>query len=141
MTHDSAILKGIPRGVWADLWATEQEEKGRSFGGQELTSIAPPTPAWAKKWAKGVADEIVRLNADLLKKISQENFFRLGVKPGKSSLDSLYELVKRFGYPYDREHFGYHLGMQAAGHGVSWSDDTRRLRHETIKLPYREFYR
>lgn len=40
------------------------------------------------------------------------------------SLDNLYEVaVKDFGYKNDKEHFGYHLGMQSVGHGVSWEDD------------------
>ncbi len=119
--HDPQILAGIPRGVWTDLWATEQEEKGRSFSGQELTSIAPKTPSWAKRWAKKVADDIVSLN-------------------GKS-LEDLYDLVVEHGYPHDKDQFGLHLGMESVGHGVSWSDDTRGLSYDAIKLPRTDFYR
>jgi hypothetical protein len=123
--HDSEILEGIPRGVWADFWAQEQEEKGRSFSGQEITSLAPKTPAWAKQWAREVADEIVKLN-------------------GKS-LQDLYamvanrELTKPF--PYARDQFGLLLGMETVGHGISWLDDTRGLPEDAIKLPSRQFYR
>jgi hypothetical protein len=116
------VLKGIPGGVWADYWATAQEEKGRSFSGQNLMDVAPKVPGWANKWAKVVADSIVAAN------------------PWTHSLGHLYLHVKQNGYPYDEEHFGYHLGMQAAGHGVSWSDDCK-LPHSTIKIPSREFYR
>lgn len=120
--HDKEILGGIPRGVWADTWATEQEEKGHSFSGQEITSIAPKTPAWAKKWAQKIADEIVKLN--------------------NRSLDSLYEEVVACGYPHDKDQFGLHLGMQTAGHGISWEDDIPYGRCSLeIKLPQREFYR
>lgn len=123
--HDPEILAGIPRGVWADLWATEQEEKGRSFSGQEITSLAPRTPAFAKKWARKVADDIVRLN-------------------GKS-LEELYDTVTDREldrpFPHDKDQFGLLLGMQAVGHGVSWSDDVRGLHHDAIELPHTEFYR
>jgi len=120
-SHDAEILEGIPRGVYADWWAQEQEEKGKSFSGQDITRAAPRTPGWAKKWGHEVADAIVTAN--------------------HSSLEDLYAKVKAHGYPYDREHFGYHLGMETAGHGVSWSDDTKGLAHDAIKLPDREFYR
>lgn len=119
--HDKEILAGIPRGVWADLWATEQEEKGRSFSQQDITDVAPRTPPWAKKWAKDVADKIVAMN-------------------GKSLAD-LYELVKKHGFPHDEESFGILLGLQAVGHGVSWSDDTRGLPDSAIQLPNTDFYR
>lgn len=119
---DAEILAGIPRGVFADWWATEQEEKGRSFSGQRIDLLAPATPAWAKKWGREVAAAIVAAN-------------------GGKSLTSLYQYAKGVGYPYDAEHFGYHLGMQVAGHGVSWTDDIKSGHREDIKLPYREFYR
>lgn len=117
--HDPDILEGIPRGVFADRWAQEKEEEGESFGGQDIMDIAPKTPASAKKWGREVADEIVRMN-------------------GKSLAD-LYELVIEHGYPHDKASFGFHLGMQTAGHGVSWADDTN-LPYDTIKLPSREYY-
>ena len=124
MAHDKEILAGISRGVWADLWANEQEEKGKSFSGQDITEAAPNTPAWAKKWAKGVADEIVELNG------------------GKHApLATLYEFVKAHGFPHGKETFGILLGLQAVGHGVSWSDDTRGLPDNAIKLPRTDFYR
>lgn len=119
--HDKEILEGIPRGVWADYWALQQEEKGKSFSGQDIYELAPKTPTWAKVWGKKIADEIVRLNG--------------------RSLEGLYDMVKEAGYPRGKETFGYHLGMQAAGHGVSWSDDVRGLRHDAIKIPSHEFYR
>lgn len=123
--HDPEILEGIPRGVWASLWADEQEEKGESFSGVDLMEAAPATPGWAKKWAKEVADRIVEMNT--------------------TSLDEMYRIVTERGkYPHDRETFGYHLGMQAMGAGVSWSDDVdykSDLKHDDIKIPYREFYR
>jgi hypothetical protein len=120
-THDKQISDGISRGAWADLWAMEQEEKGRSFSGQDITEAAPKTPAWAKKWGEGVAAKICELN--------------------HSDLGSLYRLVKKHGFPHDEESFGILLGLQSIGHGVSWSDDTRGLPDDAIQLPKTDFYR
>jgi hypothetical protein len=118
--EEAEILRGIPSGVWADHWANEQEENGKSFFGKDIIDEAPPPPASAKKWAKEVANKIVAMN-------------------NGQSLSRLFLRVKQNGYPHDAEHFGYHLGMQAVGHGVSWSDDTR-LPHDAIKIPSMEFY-
>lgn len=124
--HDSEILAAIPSGVWAVAWATRQEEKGKSFGGgTNLIDVAPKPPKRAKDWAKKIADEIVRLNG--------------------ASLEDLYDLAcEKFEYSGDKEQFGCDLGMQSAGHGVSWEDDANyRLlqgNKEAIKLPYSEFY-
>ncbi len=117
---EKEILEGIPRGVWSNLWATEQEEKGRSFSGQDITQAAPKTPTWAKTWAKDLSAKIVSDNS--------------------KTLAELFQYVKENGYPYDAVQFGLHLGMQAVGHGVSWSDDTK-LPHSAIKIQHKEFYR
>lgn len=132
-SHDAEILAGIPSGVWADYWATEQEEKGRSFGGGvNLIDVAPNPPKWAKDWAKRVADKIVELN-------------------NNKSLEQIYEMAKKIGYKNDKEHFGYDLGMQTVGHGVSWTDDVpfQRLdelrkktgREDLFAIPSIDFYR
>jgi hypothetical protein len=132
----------MARGVWADLWATEQEEKGKSFSGQDITEAAPKTPAWALKWARGVADKIVAMN--------QGNHIRnylahthVEGDPWKKqvTLNDLYLVVKSYGFPHDEDQFGLLLGMQAASHGISWSDDTKGLPHDTIELPRTDFYR
>lgn len=124
-THNPEILAGIPSGVWADAWATRQEERGRSFSGQDIMAAAPKPPPRARAWGKKIAGEIVRLNSE---------------RHGKPvSLEDLYQAAVGAGYPHDREHFGYHLGMQAVGHGVSFSDDCS-LRHDAIAIPDDEFY-
>jgi hypothetical protein len=86
----------------------------------DIMDEAPLVPKWARSWANNIAAGIMSANG--------------------CSLEDLYKRVKAHGYPFDREHFGYHLGMQAAGHGVSWSDDTK-LSHKAIEIPSREFYR
>lgn len=125
--HDPEILAGIPSGVWADAWATEQEEKGRSFGGGvNIIDVAPKPPKRAKDWAKKVADEIVRLS--------------------NAPLEDLYDIAWReYGYKGDKDQFGFDLGMQIVGHGISWTDraDYKLVREngeDFIKLPRSEFY-
>src|SRR5262245_14944131 len=121
--HDPEILEGIGRGPYAIWWANRAEERGESLSGVDIYEAAPRTTTKAKKWAREVADEIVRLN--------------------NKSLSELYDLAQSYGYDRDREYFGVDLGGQTTGEGISWTDraDFRRLpREEPIRLPHREFY-
>ena len=118
--HDSEILRGMSRGPWADLWATSQEEAGESFSGQDIYELAPEAPAWAKKWARSLADAIVNLNGEL-------------------ALEQIYEEAVNAGFARDKEAFGYYLGMQASGHGVRWDDDISRANLK-IRYPSSELY-
>jgi len=127
--YDPEILRGMARGPWASLWADEQEEKGESFSGVDIYEAAPEAPAWARRWAENLASKIVLLNVDRR---------RLSDKPG---LEGLYEEALLCGFQKDKEAFGFYLGMQSIGHGVSWTDDLRGKPAIEIKLPYDEFYR
>lgn len=118
--HDPDILRGMARGPWAVHWANEAEEAGESFSGVDLYEIAPKTPRWAEKWARRLADSIAGLN--------------------QASLSELYQHAVSVGYSRDKESFGYHLGMQSTGEGVSWSDDSSAGHHGDILLPYYVFY-
>lgn len=117
--HDSDILKGIARGPWSDHWATEQEEAGEDFSGQDIYDLAPEAPKWARDWAKEIADVIVAQNG--------------------TSLENLYQAAVNEGFSRDEESFGIALGLQCAGHGVSWDDDVRNSNLK-IKYPSTEFY-
>ncbi len=55
---EKTIRDALVQGVWADFWASEQEEKGRSFSGCDLLEVAPKAPRWALKWAKDLAVQI-----------------------------------------------------------------------------------
>lgn len=103
--YDDDILKGMARVVFADQWAVRQEEKGRSFSGQDIYDVAPKTPPAAKKWAKLQAAQILR------------------VRPKLPSLTKLFELAQKAGYKRDAESFGAGLGLQIVGHGVSVTDN------------------
>jgi hypothetical protein len=121
MSTRDDIVYGMARGPWADMWATEQEERGASFGGgTDLYEIAPDAPQWVVDWASKLATQIEILN--------------------DATLETLYDKVCALGYGNDAEHFGYHLGMQSVGHGVSWSDDVKwpRSKELRIALPHAE---
>ena len=118
--HDPEIKLGMARGPWADYWAQEQEERGRSFSGVDIYEAAPDAPEWAEVWAQRLAEEVVRLNG--------------------ASLDALYREAVTEGFAKNRETFGFYLGMQSIGHGVSWNDDISGANLE-IMLPRLEFYK
>jgi hypothetical protein len=119
MKHDLDILRGMARGPWANHWAAEQEEQGESFSGVDIYDAAPEAPRWAEKWAERLADAIVKIN--------------------DTPLDHLFAGARAVGFPKDEEAFGFYLGMQAVGHGISWDDD---VRGSTLKIgvPSAEFY-
>ena len=121
-SHDSEILHGMSRGVWASHWADEQEEKGKSVrGGTDLYEVAPKTPGWAMKWANKLAGTIQHLN---------------GIE-----VDELFEMARNAGFKKDKESFGFYLGMQAVGSGVHWTDDLTAVETPTILVPDYEFYK
>jgi hypothetical protein len=117
--HNNEILYGMAKGPWADYWARAQEEKGRSFSGENIYDLCPEPPKWAKSWARKVADEIVKLNDGL-------------------SLATLFLAAREAGFNKSREDFGFYLGCQSAGMGISWDDDLST--DMKIELPFREFY-
>lgn len=117
--HDPDILRGIARGPWSDHWATQQEEAGESFSGQDVYDLAPDAPKWARDWAVKLADVLVALN--------------------NRSLADLYQAAVDAGFNRDEESFGVALGLQCSGHGVSWDDDIRNPSLK-IKYPSTEFY-
>jgi hypothetical protein len=123
--HDPEIIEGMARGNWADYWARKREEKGESFSQMDIYELAPKTSPLALAWARRAAGDVVQMNAG-------------------RSLDALYEQATALGYPHDKERFGIDLGLQIAGHGVSYTDrlpsSSWRQAREAIKLPHREFY-
>jgi hypothetical protein len=151
---DSTIIRGMARGPWANYWASRQEEKGNSFSGMDLYEIAPKTPAWATKWAKNLAEEIVKLN-----RVTYEIIFvnanvekYVGTPAEKKqqamqilrqhpmTLGDLFGLALAAGFKGDPEEFGFYLGCRATGMGIKWTDDLKSRPNYEIIVPYREFY-
>jgi hypothetical protein len=109
----------MAKGPWADHWAHAQEERGRSFSGQNIYDICPEPPKWARLWARNLAADIVSANEGL-------------------SLEALYLAARHAGFDKTREDFGFYLGCQATGMGIRWDDDVST--DLKIKIPHREFY-
>jgi hypothetical protein len=118
--HNKKILYGMAKGPWADFWAREREEMGESFSGRNIYDICPEPPKEARKWAREIADEIVKRN--------------------RKSLSDLYQLARADGFSDDEEDFGFHLGCQACGMGLRWDDDLTPNNTLEIEVPQREFY-
>ena len=119
--HDREILYGMAKGPWADFWASRQEEKGKSFSQQDIYGLCPEPPHAAKAWAREIADRIVEMNGGL-------------------SLGALYLAARHDGFSHSREEFGFYLGCQASGMGISWDDDLTPDSELKIEVPQREFY-
>lgn len=126
--HDADVLRGMARGPWALHWADREEERGRSLSQVDVYEAAPEAPAWARKWARELADKIVLLNTD-----------RRGRRSTLPGLAGLYEEAVAEGFARDAEAFGHYLGMQAVGAGVRWDDDVSGTSLE-IAVPHDEFY-
>jgi len=118
--EEAEILSGMARGPWAEHWAQEQEEAGERLSGVDIYDAAPATPKSAEKWAR-------------------ELWIALSIANHGLSLEDLYRAAVASGFAKDRETFGFYLGMQATGAGVSWHDDIRGD-HVEIKIPYSEYY-
>jgi hypothetical protein len=118
--HDREILYGMAKGPWADAWAREEEEGGRSFSGQNIYDICPEPPRAARSWARKVADKIVTANGGL-------------------ALEALFLAAREAGFGKSREDFGFYLGCQACGMGIQWDDDLSSAGPK-IEVPYDEFF-
>jgi hypothetical protein len=121
LRNTDTILFGIAKGPWALEWANREEEKGRSFSGQDIYKLAPDPPSEAVAWAEDIAAQLMRLNR-------------------ATRLFVLYALASREGFDKSPETFGMYLGCQAAGHGISWCDDLQPGTEKLIDIPHREFH-
>jgi len=119
--HDPDVLRGMALGPWALHWADREEQRGRTYPGENLTEVCSRPPKWARQWAERLADAIVELNG--------------------ASLLTLYEnAVNRAGYREDEEAFGIHLALQATGSGSSWKDSAVAPSNSPVGVPSDEFY-
>jgi hypothetical protein len=116
------IVESMARTLYVMDWIEREEEKGRTYPGQELFDVAPPTPRVAYRAARRLADRIEERN--------------------KLSLDAIYVAAAAAPGRHLREptpeDFGYSLTMQALGTGVAWSDNHPDV---DIKLPRIEYHR
>jgi hypothetical protein len=124
------VLDGITRAFWTDVWVREQEEKAERTGrrvpwgpGDEITDFVPRTvPATVRRQAVEFAGALKYRN--------------------HTNLYGLYLMAMNAPGRHTREpsaaSFGWYLGMQGMGHGVSWFDDHPQF---PIQIPHTEVYR
>jgi|SRR5579859_987847 len=115
------IVDMMARTLFVTAWADREEERGRTYPGQDLMDVAPSTPHRAREAARALASRIEVMNGANLPVL----YDRAIRTPGK-----------HYREPTPRD-FGYGLAMQSLGHGVSWFDDHPRF---PLKLPHIEFY-
>lgn len=112
------VVKAAARAAYVDRRASEQEERGRSFGGGvDLMDVAPKsTPSKATKWARELVHAFEDANHATIEKIVAD----CGARPSD---------------------FGHYLAMNALGHGVGLSDLMYDLGVDRkFSVPYREYY-
>lgn len=114
------ITEQIARAFFVTAWADAMEERGKTFPGEELFSVAPNTPACALSAAKEFVRMMQIANKMPMDKIYAEVLDRLGLEDG----------------PDLRDDFGYLTAMEALGSGVAWTDD---YKPHGMKVPYYEF--
>jgi hypothetical protein len=145
---ENTIINAMARAFYVSAWAERQEEKGRSFAGQELMDVAPKTPKFVRDFALMFAGRLHEANdcaGSLLVLLNEAA--KADVLETKG-LDKS-EVPLWFQHPYlesevseltDDKYasdFGHYLAMQAMGHGVSWFDDHAKF---DLKVPHVEFY-
>jgi hypothetical protein len=122
MSLRDEIVDAMARTLYVTDWADREEEKGRTYPGENLFDVAPATTREAYRAGNKLADRIEERN--------------------KMSLDALYALAATAPGQHLREptpeDFGYAITMQSLGHGVGWSDDHPEI---PMKLPHIEYHR
>ena len=131
-SENGDIIYGMAKGPWALEWANVEEERGRSFSGQDIYAICPEPPKVAIDWAHKVAQKILGLNSSLITAQNQHLF--------PLTLMKLYHMAQNDGFTGTEEEFGMKLGCQSCGHGIAWDDDISPNNSLKIEVPYDEFY-
>lgn len=117
------IINGIATAFHATNWADRFEEFGGSLSGCEILTLMDP-----------ITKEALQTATEFYERLETRNEKRLS-----DHFEHIRETqeIRSSQYFKDAELFGYYLGMEALGHGVSWTDDHDP--HDLI-VPYTEFY-
>jgi hypothetical protein len=109
LTED--VAEGYARALWVTAWADDEERQGRTYPGQELSAVAPPTPTGLVTYARAY---------------------------GLPSFAALLPEINRLGLTEASEAhaLGWYLGMEALGHGVAYSDshDPHHLTVDSVEI-------
>lgn len=112
--HDSDFVLWMARTLWADYWASNAEERGRSIGGDILDS-APTTPRWAYVLARDLSRSLQLLNIGRTLDSVLEEWAAL-VDAARISHGEWVSGWK--GRGTDVETFAHYAAMTFLGHGV-----------------------
>ena len=116
------FAEGAARALWVSAWASEMEEKGETFPGEDVMDVAPPTPLSA--WVAA---------GELIGRLEQANGVVVEVLAARAAEadGNGYDVTA-----IDASEFGHYLAMEALGHGVSWFDNHESFK---IKMPSMEY--
>jgi hypothetical protein len=114
------MLLGFLEAIWLDSYMSWADEHGLDYTTghipqhvRGLSDIPQAVPTSAKRLAKKYASILVKMN--------------------RASLTELWRRASRAdGERADPVKLGFHLAMQSAGHGISWTDDHERF---DVSLP------
>jgi hypothetical protein len=121
------IIEGIARAFFVMAYASASDEgilpedAPRAGAGDDWVEVAPESSTEAKTEAEEYGSHLEKLNAALL-----ENLFSIACN--MDEIEESYSLAWEF---------GWYLGMQALGSGVSWFDDHEKF---PIIIPHYEYY-
>lgn len=110
------IIEGIARAMHVSAWADQEEEKGRTYPGEELMDVAPKTPRKAK-------DQAWRL-VGMFEALNDLNMPAIFIRACVADKLTTYEAESwEDMYIEHGETFGHYLAMRALGTGVGWEDN------------------
>jgi len=128
------FAEGAGRLMFADAWATREEELDRTYPGENLYDIAPETPEEAVLEGARLCGRYEAANGVAI----HELFERACIAEYGSR-----EAWEKAEEAYDRnlpdfEHFSNDLAFMAMGAGVSWFDDRKAFPLERVSFEYSE---
>jgi hypothetical protein len=119
-TFVEQFADGAARAAFVSSWADYQEERGKTYPGEDLMDVAPSTPLSAYVWAGELIGNLENANRDPI--------CTIGARAAKADGVDWED--------FEGTDFGHYLAMQALGHGVSWFDDHARFK---LKVPHMEY--
>lgn len=138
---EKTMVAAMARAMFVSAWADRQEERGRTYPGQDLMDVAPKTPRYAYERALMLAGKLGNLHnianlaaySDLLESrgLKIEAFKPRPTWPG---IDEDIESTLTDEY---LSGLGHYLAMQSLGQGVSWFDNHAEF---LVNIPNFEFH-
>jgi len=125
--RDPEIVDSMARTLWADAWANNEEEWGRSAGmaGQDIMDLALPTPEHAMERAREIYDAIEKASGTTI----EDAYARAEADAEERPAEHSREVTK--------DRFGHTLVMEAMGSGVAWTDDHPK---HGLDVPHSDYY-